>query len=167
MMITSEVWQSFTDRVLSLTNTHLLNTNKHTGCHSFHHKGGSLLTYPKLNSFFTFWLSVSQLHASAGFQLLPSPEVTALVRDKSLEEWQQHHEMGQPECPAWASADYRGECSSKPLFLPLDLVQYYQSLYLLSMHAEKEIGAHPEVTISGPDQSPTLAATTTFQVGQG
>ncbi|XP_042248640.1 MHC class II regulatory factor RFX1a isoform X11 [Thunnus albacares] len=108
--------------------------------------------------------SLQPVHISP--ELLPSTEVTALVRDKNLEEWQPHHEMGQPECLAWASADYKGDCCSKPLLLPLDLLQYYQSLYLLSMHAEKEIGAHPAVTSSGSDQSPLLATTTSFQVQQ-
>lgn len=163
------IWQSLTDH-LYCHSTHLLNTYEqtviHTNCHRFHCKGESLLTHLNLTSLI-FWSSVSQLCASAGFQLLPTTGVTALARDKNLEEWQQHHEIGQPECLAWASADYRGEYSSKPLFLPLDLVQYYQSLHLFSMHAEKEIGAHPEVTSSGPDQSSLLATTSTFQVGQG
>ncbi len=105
--------------------------------------------------------------ASAGFQLLPSTEVTALVRDKSIDECQLHHEIGQRESLARATADYIRECSGKPLYLPLDLLQYYQSLYLLSVRAEQEIGAHPAVTNSGPDQPPLQATTAAFQVGQG
>lgn len=93
--------------------------------------------------------------------------MTALVRDKNLEECQLHHEIGQPECLAWASTDCIKECCGKPLYLPLDLLQYYQSLYLLSVHAEKEIGAHPAATSSVPDQPPLQATTATFQVGQG
>lgn len=105
-------------------------------------------------------------HAFAGFQLLRATEVTALVRDKNLEELQEHDEIGQPEFLAWASSDYIRECCGKPLYLPLDLLQYYQSLYLLSMCVDKETGAHPAVTSSGPDQPPLQATTTTFQVGQ-
>lgn len=91
--------------------------------------------------------------ASAGFQVLPATDVTALVRDKNLEEGQVVDEIGQPECLA--------------LYLPLDLLQYYQSLYLLSMHVEKETGVQPAVTSSGPDQPPLQAKTTSLQVGQG
>ncbi|XP_044036304.1 MHC class II regulatory factor RFX1a isoform X1 [Siniperca chuatsi] len=108
--------------------------------------------------------SLQPVHISP--ELLPSTEVTALVRDKNLEQWQLHHEIGQPDCLAWASADHIRECCGKPLYLPLDLLQYYQSLYLLSVHAEKEIGAHPAVTSSGPDQPPLQATTATFQVQQ-
>lgn len=104
--------------------------------------------------------------ASVGFQFLPSTKVTALVRDNNIEEWQLQHEIRQPECQAWASADYEKECCCTPPYLPLDLFQYYQSLYLLSVQ-EKEIGAHPAVTSSGPDKPPLQATTTTFQVGQG
>ncbi|XP_037648222.1 LOW QUALITY PROTEIN: MHC class II regulatory factor RFX1a [Sebastes umbrosus] len=101
--------------------------------------------------------------ASVGFQFLPSTNVTALVRDTNLEESQLQLVIGQPECQAWASADCMRECCGKPLYLPSDLLQYYQSMYLLSVHAKKETGgAHPAVTSSGPDQ----ATTTAFQVQQ-
>lgn len=105
--------------------------------------------------------------ASVGFQLQPSIEVTALVRDNNLEECQLLHEIGQPESQAFASADYILECCGKPLYLPLDLLQYHQLPYLLSVHAETEIGAHPAVTSSYPDQPPLQATTAAFQVGQG
>ncbi|XP_035852729.1 MHC class II regulatory factor RFX1a isoform X2 [Sander lucioperca] len=107
--------------------------------------------------------SLQPVHISQEF--LPSTKVTALVRDNNIEEWQLQHEIRQPECQAWASADYEKECCCTPPYLPLDLFQYYQSLYLLSVQ-EKEIGAHPAVTSSGPDKPPLQATTTTFQVQQ-
>lgn len=127
--------------------------------------------HPQLYNFLTLWHSVSQLITSlveppsAGFQLRPSTEVTALVRDNSLEECQLLHEIGQSECPV--SGDNIQEWYDIPLFLPLDLLQYYQSLNLLSVHVEKEIQVHPPVTSSCHDQPPLQATTATFQVGQG
>ncbi|KAM7372107.1 hypothetical protein PAMP_009301 [Pampus punctatissimus] len=93
--------------------------------------------------------SLQPVHISP--ELLPSTQVSTLVRDKNIEELQLHREIGPPESLDSVSADYRGDCCSKPLLLPLDHVQYYQLLYLLPMHAEKEIGAHPTLTSSGPD----------------
>lgn len=100
-------------------------------------------------------------------QFLPSTVLTALVRDRNLEECLQQHEIGQQEFQAEASADYMRECCGTPLYLPLELLQYYQSLYWLSVAAEKEIGAQPAVTNSGPYQPPLQTTTATFQVGQG
>ncbi|XP_038554829.1 MHC class II regulatory factor RFX1a isoform X4 [Micropterus salmoides] len=101
--------------------------------------------------------SLQPVHISP--ELFPSTEVTALVRDNNLEEWQLHHEIRKPECPAWASAGHIQECCGNPLYLPLDLLQYYQSLYLLSVHADKEIGDQPH-------QPPLQATTDIFQVQQ-
>ncbi|XP_026212495.1 MHC class II regulatory factor RFX1a isoform X2 [Anabas testudineus] len=108
--------------------------------------------------------SLQPVHISQ--ELLPSSEITALVRDKNIEELQLQHEIGQQECLAWSSANYIRDGCGKPLYLPLDLLQHYQSLYLLSMHAEKETGANPAVPSFGPDQQPLQASTMTFKVQQ-
>ncbi|XP_068435633.1 MHC class II regulatory factor RFX1a isoform X3 [Clinocottus analis] len=109
--------------------------------------------------------SLQPVHISQEFP--PCSEMTALVRNTNLEEWQLQHVIGQPECQAMVSADYISECCSRPIYLPMDFLQYYQSLPLLSVYAEKEIGgAHPAVTSSGLDQPPSQTTTTTFQVQQ-
>ncbi|KAK5914186.1 hypothetical protein CgunFtcFv8_008645 [Champsocephalus gunnari] len=112
-------------------------------------------------------LSVTSLQpVHIGQEFLPSTVLTALVRDRNLEECLQQHEIGQEEFQAEASADYMRECCGTPLYLPLELLQYYQSLYWLSVAAEKEIGAQPAVTNSGPYQPPLQTTTATFQVQQ-
>ncbi|KAI4822008.1 hypothetical protein KUCAC02_007576 [Chaenocephalus aceratus] len=112
-------------------------------------------------------LSVTSLQpVHIGQEFLPSTVLTALVRDRNLEECLQQHEIGQQEFQAEASADYMRECCGTPLYLPLELLQYYQSLYWLSVAAEKEIGAQPAVTNSGPYQPPLQTTTATFQVQQ-
>ncbi|KAK1878248.1 MHC class II regulatory factor RFX1 [Dissostichus eleginoides] len=112
-------------------------------------------------------LSVTSLQpVHIGQEFLPSTVLTALVRDRNLEECLQQREIGQAEFQAEVSADYIRECCGTPLYLPLELLQYYQSLYWLSVAAEKEIGAHPAVTSSGPYQPPLQTTTSTFQVQQ-
>ncbi|XP_036943806.1 MHC class II regulatory factor RFX1a isoform X4 [Acanthopagrus latus] len=106
--------------------------------------------------------SLQPVHISP--ELCPGTEVTALVRDNSLEEFQLLHEIGQSECPV--SGDSIQEWYDIPLFLPLDLLQYYQSLNLLSVHVEREIQVHPPVTSSFLDQPPLQATTATVQVQQ-
>ncbi|XP_034394349.1 MHC class II regulatory factor RFX1a isoform X3 [Cyclopterus lumpus] len=96
--------------------------------------------------------SLQPVHISQEF--LPCSEVTALVRDTNLEEWPLQHMIGQPQCQALVSADYISECSSRPIYFPMDILQYYQPLPLLS------------VTSSGLDQPPSQATTTAFQVQQ-
>nr|XP_046270978.1 MHC class II regulatory factor RFX1a isoform X2 [Scatophagus argus] len=95
-----------------------------------------------------------------------STKETALVRHSSLEECQLLHQIGKTECLAFASADYMQECCCKPLFLPLDLRQHYQSPYLLSVHMEKDIEPFPAVKSSCPDQPPLKPTTAIFQVQQ-
>lgn len=130
---------------------------------------GDSIRHPKL--LYKFWVLVNSHlwlnRSSFGFQLHPSTEVAALVRENSLEECQLLHEIGEPECHAFASADYIQECYGKPLYLPLDLLQYYHLPHLLSLEAEKEIGSHPTDSSSYPDQLPLQATSSTFQVGQG
>ncbi|XP_075942257.1 MHC class II regulatory factor RFX1a isoform X2 [Anarhichas minor] len=107
-------------------------------------------------------LSVTSLQPVHIQEFPPYSEVTALVRDTNLEEWQFQHEIGQPECQAPVSANYISDWCGTLVYLPLDLLQYYQSLHWLSGHAEIG-GAHPAVTSSGLDQPPSHAA---FQVQQ-
>ncbi|KAJ4931814.1 hypothetical protein JOQ06_010254 [Pogonophryne albipinna] len=112
-------------------------------------------------------LSVTSLQpVHIGQEFLPSTVLTALVRDRNLEECLQQHEIGQAEFQSEASADYMRECCGTLLYLPLELLQYYQSLYWLSVAAQKEIGAQPAVTNSGPYQPPLQTTTATFQVQQ-
>ncbi|KAF3700273.1 MHC class II regulatory factor RFX1 Enhancer factor C [Channa argus] len=107
--------------------------------------------------------SLQPVHISQEF--FRSTEVTALVRDGNLDEMQLHHDSGQPKYLPWPSPDnIKDYC--RPLYLPLDLLQYYRSLYLHSIYVENEIRAHPAVTSAGPDQAPLQAPTTTFQVQQ-
>jgi len=76
--------------------------------------------------------------------------------------------VGQPACQALVSADYMSHCCSRRIYLPMDILQYYQSLALHSVCAEEKIGgAQPVFTSSGLDQPPWQATTTAFQVGQG
>ncbi len=127
----------------------------------------------RFSNLLTCCLCISQLiiylvePAFAGFQLLPGIDMAALVRDNYLEECQLLHEIEQPECLFLASGDSMQESYSKPLCVPLDLLQYNQSLYLLSVCAETEIDSHPAVTSSGPEQQQLQPATASFQVGQG
>uniref|UniRef100_A0A3Q1CYG3 RFX-type winged-helix domain-containing protein n=1 Tax=Amphiprion ocellaris TaxID=80972 RepID=A0A3Q1CYG3_AMPOC len=108
-------------------------------------------------------LSVTSLQPVHITQELPlSSEVIGLVRDKKLAECQLHEETGQPECQAQAQADY----CCKPFYLHLDPRQYYPSLYLLSVYAEKETEDHSAVTSSDPSQPPLQTTAATFQVQQ-
>lgn len=104
--------------------------------------------------------------ASSGFQFFPPTGVVELVRNRNLEEWQVPDEIGQPEGQVWASAQSIKDSCDKPINLPLDVLQYYQSLFLPSVCVEKETGAYPAVTRPRLDQ-PLPATFTTFQVGQG
>lgn len=127
-----------------------------------------LVMRTKLCNFLVFWLSISQLIVSvvksATFQLPLSTEVTGLVRDRKLEDWQLRHEAEESVCLAWVSADCVNGCCCKPVYLPLD--EYWQPLCMLSVHAESEID-HPAILSSGPNQPPLHTATAAFQVGQG
>lgn len=122
----------------------------------------------KLCYFLVFWLSISQLIVfvvkSATFQLPLTTEVTGLVRDRKLEDWQLRHEAEESVC----LADCVSGCCCKPVYLPvyLPLNEYWQPLHMLSVHAEREIG-HPSILSSGPNQPPLHTATAAFQVGQG
>lgn len=124
--------------VLSMTCTHLWNTSKQPVHHSLHHNEDHITPY----SVCTFWFTVSRLitfvvePAFAGLQLLPTTAVTALVRDESPEVLLVCA-IGQPECLAWALADDIRDCGGELLYLPIDLLLYYQSLI------KKETGAPP------------------------
>ncbi|XP_059204665.1 MHC class II regulatory factor RFX1a isoform X2 [Centropristis striata] len=102
--------------------------------------------------------SLQPVHISQ--ELLSSIQVTALVRENPLEEHQLHQETGEQEVQAWTPVDYPAGCCGKPLYvsLPLELIQSYQSLYLLSVQEHKEIGS------SDPDHTPLQA--TALQVQQ-
>ncbi|KAL3987214.1 myelin associated glycoprotein [Sarotherodon galilaeus] len=109
-------------------------------------------------------LSVTSLQPVHITQELPlTMEVTGLVRDRKLEDWQLRHEAEESVCLAWVSADCVSGCCCKPVYLPLD--EYWQPLHMLSVHAEREIG-HPSILSSGPNQPPLHTATAAFQVQQ-
>lgn len=155
---------------------HYWNINKHPDYHSFQHKKQISCDLWQLQNFslsahFSYVLHCSTNHsvvksASAGFQFFPPTEVIALVRNRNLEEWHVRDEIGQPDGQAWASAHSVKDSCGRFLGLPLDVLQYYQSLFQHSLCVEKETGAHPAVTSSSPDQ-PLQTAPTAFQVGQG
>ncbi|XP_040927801.1 MHC class II regulatory factor RFX1a isoform X2 [Betta splendens] len=86
-------------------------------------------------------------------ELLHSTQLTALVRDKHIEEYQPCHGIGHQEYLAWLSAHY----DNMPIYLLLDHIQYYQS----NVHS-----VYPPVSSVGPDQPQLQAPTSTFQVQQ-
>ncbi|CAI5675168.1 unnamed protein product [Oreochromis niloticus] len=109
-------------------------------------------------------LSVTSLQPVHITQELPlTTEVTGLVRDRKLEDWQLRHEAEESVC----LADCVSGCCCKPVYLPvyLPLNEYWQPLHMLSVHAEREIG-HPSILSSGPNQPPLHTATAAFQVQQ-
>ncbi|XP_034534369.1 MHC class II regulatory factor RFX1a isoform X4 [Notolabrus celidotus] len=109
--------------------------------------------------------SLQPVHISP--ELLPSTEVTVLVRDSSVER-QLQHQIEQPGHQAAAPGDHIQDCSGKalciPFIIPMELLQYYQSVYLPLVHADREIGDH--LSGSGPDQPVQHTKTATSQVQQ-